>query len=267
MNDSNLEETCQAINLLSRYLALRDLHELSKTALVNYFGKEQVDLLLIAGNCLPVTAEIAAKAYHEGLTRQILIAGGRGHTTHQLVDHLLEEDEEASIFNDLSEAEMFQIVLMERYQVPEEVILCEVHSRNGGENASESLKKVMELHQVPETMVVLQDPTMQRRLDASLKKYWSTDATIWANFAPFIPEVERVKDHFYFKRSIEMGRHWQMDHFLSLLLGEIPRLANTETGYGPKGKKFIVAVEIPSDVQEAHQFLVNCYPHLLRQMN
>lgn len=45
---------------------------------------------------------------------------------------------------------------------------------------------------------------------------------------------------------------WQMDRFLDLVTGEIPRLRDDADGYGPQGKAFIPHVDIPPEVEEAY---------------
>lgn len=57
---------------------------------------------------------------------------------------------------------------------------------------------------------------------------------------------------------------WDVDRFLSLLLGEIPRLRDDPAGYGPAGKGFIDHVNIPTAVEAAHARLARRYPQLLR---
>ena len=44
---------------------------------------------------------------------------------------------------------------------------------------------------------------------------------------------------------------WDIERYVSLLLGEIPRLTDDNNGYGPNGKNFIAHVDIPQNVQSA----------------
>lgn len=55
---------------------------------------------------------------------------------------------------------------------------------------------------------------------------------------------------------------WDVERYLSLLLGEIPRLR--DDGYGPAGKNFIDHVDIPASAEAAWDRLSQRYPHLLR---
>ena len=51
------------------------------------------------------------------------------------------------------------------------------------------------------------------------------------------------------------GELWSMDRFISLVLGEIPRLRDDEEGYGPLGKGFITHVDIHEEVEMAWERL------------
>jgi hypothetical protein len=64
--------------------------------------------------------------------------------------------------------------------------------------------------------------------------------------------------------SSEMPGVWGVDRFLSLLLGEIPRLRDAPGGYGPNGSGFIDRVDIPEEVETAWAWLAGRYPQLLR---
>lgn len=57
---------------------------------------------------------------------------------------------------------------------------------------------------------------------------------------------------------------WEVDRFISLLLGEIPRLRDDANGYGPAGKDFIDHVDTPQEVEAAWARLCQRYAHLLR---
>ena len=50
-------------------------------------------------------------------------------------------------------------------------------------------------------------------------------------------------------------RMWPVDRYLSLILGEVPRLRDDAKGYGPAGRDFIVHVDFPPSVEQAWQVL------------
>ena len=60
---------------------------------------------------------------------------------------------------------------------------------------------------------------------------------------------------------------WDMERYISLLLGEISRLKDDENGYGPKGKDFIAHVDIPKNVENAFDELKQNYSDLIRIAN
>ena len=60
---------------------------------------------------------------------------------------------------------------------------------------------------------------------------------------------------------------WDMDRYITLLMGEIPRLADNADGYGPRGKGFIAHVDIPNEVEEAFLELKEVYSGMVREAN
>ena len=43
---------------------------------------------------------------------------------------------------------------------------------------------------------------------------------------------------------------WDIDRYLTLLLGDVQRLSDNEDGYGPKGKGYIAHVDVPEEVEK-----------------
>lgn len=60
---------------------------------------------------------------------------------------------------------------------------------------------------------------------------------------------------------------WDMERYVSLLLGAIPRLTDDENGYSPKRINYIAHVDIPEPVQKAFSELSSEYSNLIRQVN
>ena len=52
---------------------------------------------------------------------------------------------------------------------------------------------------------------------------------------------------------------WDVERYVNLLMGEIPRLSDDKNGYGPEGKNFIVHVDIPKEVKVAFDKLSKVY--------
>ena len=82
---------------------------------------------------------------------------------------------------------------------------------------------------------------MQRRMDAVFRLVW--------------PEAEPVN------RPAPDGRDtWPRDRWISLVMGEVPRLRDDATGYGPLGRGFIAHVDVPDEVEAAHASLRASHP-------
>ena len=60
---------------------------------------------------------------------------------------------------------------------------------------------------------------------------------------------------------------WDIDRYITLLMGEIPRLADDEDGYGPKGAGYIAHIDIPEDVKNAFLILKQIYGDKVRKAN
>ena len=105
---------------------------------------------------------------------------------------------------------------------------------------------------------------MQRRMEAGLRKYVNEDVTI-INYAVYAAKVIVENECLVYVDDI--WGMWDMERYISLLLGEIPRLSDDENGYGPKGKNFISHVEIPYEVKEAFEGLCEKYAELVREAN
>ena len=102
---------------------------------------------------------------------------------------------------------------------------------------------------------------MQHRMDAGLRKY-AADIQI-INYAVYSAAVT-VKDGSLTYENTIWGM-WDMEKYIRLLMGEIPRLSDNENGYGSNGKNFIAHVDIPPTVQQAFAELKNCYPEWVRE--
>ena len=85
------------------------------------------------------------------------------------------------------------------------------------------------------------------------------------NYAAYQAKV--IADHFALAYEKEIVGMWEIDRYISLLMGEIPRLSDDENGYGPKGKRFIAHVDLSEEVKKAFLELQRIYPNLVREAN
>ena len=105
---------------------------------------------------------------------------------------------------------------------------------------------------------------MQRRMDAGLRKYTSDDLLI-INYAAYRALVIAENDTLIYSEPIH--GMWDINRYVNLLMGEIPRLKDDENGYGPKGKSFIAHVDIPEAVDAAFNKLKAVYGDITREAN
>ena len=104
---------------------------------------------------------------------------------------------------------------------------------------------------------------MQRRMAAGLRKY-APDVRI-VNYASYRAEIVVQDGTLAYAQPIR--GMWEMERYISLLLGEIPRLTDDAQGYGPRGKGFIAHVDVPREVRTAFDCLRDHYAGLVREAN
>ena len=193
---------------------------------------DHVDLMLLFGGSLPSGWEHAAVALQAGRVGTLMLVGGRGHTT-DVLRRLV------GAGADTTEAEMMAACLRDNHGV--EQVLLERASTNCGNNVT--LARDLAFHHGlhPDTVALVQEPTMQRRMDAVFRLVW--------------PEAVPVN------RPAPDGRDtWPRDRWISLVMGEVPRLRDDQHGYGPQGRGFIAHVDVPHDVEVAHASLLRSHP-------
>jgi uncharacterized SAM-binding protein YcdF (DUF218 family) len=237
------------LTLLATYLARRDAEAITEL---------KADILILLGNSLPGSVDSAAKAFDDGVAPKILISGGIGHSTQDLRDAIANHPEYHTIATEQrSEADIFYDILVGHHDIDPDTILLENISTNCGANATESKKLLDNLGETPQSLLLIQDPTMQRRSHAAFERTFGS-ATAIKSFAPYVPAVyEKSRNSF----TIDLGgeKPWPFERFVSLILGEIARLRDDEHGYGPRGQNFIDHIDIPEDVLGAYERLVTLF--------
>lgn len=227
--------------MMSDFLARRDVAGLT----------EPVDLIVLMGSAVVESVEVVAAAYQSGVARRILISGGIGHSTRYLVEAIERRKLDVAT-KGRPESHIFADLL--RDQVDQDAITIEDKSTNCGENADFSAQLITD----QQTIVLVQDPTMQRRTHASFERACRDRRHLeLISFAPVLPRV-----------GAEMGDGpdaiWSIERFTSLVLGEIRRLRDDADGYGPRGRDFIDHVDIPADVLVAYRNVVHHHRDAIR---
>ncbi|WP_328995500.1 YdcF family protein [Kribbella sp. NBC_01245] len=240
--------------LISDYLARRDVDDLTAP----------VDVIVLMGSAVLESIAVTADAYHRGITRHILVSGGIGHSTEHLYQ-AVRRSHPAIATTGRPEAHVIADILRNEYAVPAEALAIEDRSTNCGENAAYSRELTAQRDRVPgglvETFLLVQDPTMQRRTHACFDRaYADRPGTRLLSYAPLIPWLGPAG------ASAGPGQPviWPAARFTSLLLGEIRRLHDTPTGYGPRGANHIDHIDIPTPVLTAYHHLAATHQALIR---
>lgn len=240
------------INEISKFLAVRDIPKLNSFELKKSFGIEKVDILILLGNSIPYTIKCAAEAYENNLCDKILINGGIGHST-EILRQQIRKDERFNFItvDNRAEADIFFDIMTQIYKVPEHKIIVENESTNCGDNALKAVKLLSELKISYSSLILIQDPTMQLRTDASFKKHIKNEEVKLINYAPFIPRIN--SDLKLVNEDVD--GIWEEKRFLELIIGEIPRLKDDVNGYGPCGKNFIAHVNVTPEIDNYYNIL------------
>ena len=140
--------------------------------------------------------------------------------------------------------------------------MLEIHSTNCGNNITNLLKLLKEKNITFKNIIISQDATMQLRMEVTLKKYLSENIKI-INFATYSAKVCVKDEKLCFENDI-FGM-WDIDRYITLLMGEIPRLTDDKDGYGPKGAGYIAHIDIPEDVKNASLILKQIHGDKVRK--
>jgi len=236
---------------------MRDVEDLTPEALSRARSIDRVDLLILFGCSVLTVAERGAEAMRLALAKKVMTVGGIGHSTPFLWEAVRRDHNMHAVECDgRPEAHIFRDLAARVREIDPASILVEDRSRNTGENAVFARDLLSRRGLNPRSVLLMQDPTMQRRADATFRSVWRDQPDVeFLNFAAVVPRVIAQDGRLDYDHP-PPSRLWPMDRFVSLVLGEIPRLRDDADGYGPKGKGFLVHVDIPDDVLAAHDRLV-----------
>jgi uncharacterized SAM-binding protein YcdF (DUF218 family) len=254
-------QLCQDINRIGAWLAQDDFDDFERAGLSPQ-ALSEISVIALLGNQVIATLTAACILARKSPAATLLFSGGAGHSTHLLYDNLRLSNfgglvRDGHIKESMAEAEMYEVVAQAAFGIPSGRILVEKQSRNAAENASLSLRALKDANCPHGAILILQDPTMQRRSMLT----WARQAEIAGNtsrtlsHAVFAPTVEpagtEISGKLRFIAAQAQGT-WTMGRFLALILGEIQRLHDDENGYGPNGKNFLPHVDIPEAVYESY---------------
>ena len=242
------QRAASAANIIGYFLARRDIDELSQEAMQAQIGQPQADVLIAFGGMIPHGCDIVARSFQRGLAKRLLLVGGIGHTTEVVraayKDRVPELDVEGR-----AEADIMADYLKLCYGI--EDVLIENRSTNCGNNVTYALGVLKENGIAPKSVLIMQDATMQLRMAATFQKV-APDIQV-VNYAPYRPAV--ISKGWQLGYLMDYWGMWSMEHYLSLLLGEVERLRDDANGYGPNGADYLAHVDLPTKVETAARFL------------
>lgn len=254
-----MENIAKDINLLGRFCGKRDVETLTPDALQASCGLPQADVMVLFGGSILCGGDVLAQAMQNGVAKRYGIVGGAGHTTETLRANMHRAFPELETAG-LPEAQIFAAYLKRRYGLEPDFLECS--STNCGNNITYLLQLLREREIPFHSIILAQDATMQRRMEAGLRKYAGPDVQI-INYAVYSARVVAGRHALRYEKDI--WGMWDMERYISLLLGEISRLTDDENGYGPQGKGFIAHVDIPADVRDAFAELKARYAGWVRK--
>lgn len=241
--------TLSAINTLGEWLSH---NEFAAPPAVS-----DADLIILAGNAVIPTIDAACElAANSELP--LLITGGIGHSTTFLYAAIAKHPHYNTIpTTGRAEAAIIKDIATQFWKIPAEKVLTEEKSTNCGENARFTYELLKMQQIAPARAMIIQDPTMQRRTLATFERVWQSAAhqPQWRSWPGFVPLLVSDETHTAF-RPDEKGL-WPVERYISLALGEIPRIRDDAQGYGPNGRDFISHVDIPLAVINAWEILAN----------
>lgn len=248
-----MKDIAKNINILGGFCGKRDVSELTQKQLQDTCGITQADVMVLFGGSILCGGNVLAQAMKNRVAKTYVIVGGAGHTTETLRKKMHKEFPEIET-DELPEAQVFAAYLKHRYGLEADFLECE--STNCGNNITYLLDLLKKQGISFKSIILSQDATMQRRMEAGLRKYVEDEVQI-INYAVYAAKVTERNHVLTYEKKI--WGMWDMERYVSLLLGEIPRLTDDENGYGPAGKDFIAHVDIPDRVKQAFDALRDEY--------
>lgn len=248
-----MKDIAKNINILGGFCGKRDVSELTQKQLQDTCGITQADVMVLFGGSILCGGNVLAQAMKNRVAKTYVIVGGAGHTTETLRKKMHKEFPEIET-DELPEAQVFAGYLKHRYRLEADFLECE--STNCGNNITYLLDLLKKQGISFKSIILSQDATMQRRMEAGLRKYVEDEVQI-INYAVYAAKVTERNHVLTYEKKI--WGMWDMERYVSLLLGEIPRLTDDENGYGPAGKDFIAHVDIPDRVKQAFDALRDEY--------
>lgn len=238
------------LNIIADWLSVDDLATQ---------GGIQPELMVIAGHAIMPNI-LGALSLAANRNIPVLLSGGIGHSTTLLEQAVKNNAITASLGDNLegfSEAEILASIATHIFAIPSARLYIEKKSTNCGSNASQSLELIQDKSLKVKSIILVQDPLMQRRTYESFKYHWTNKNVQceFINWPVFHPHLLLINE----QPSIiggDVSGIWDLTRYVSMIVGEIKRLQDNENGYGPRGRGFIGHVDVPEEVMGAWRRLI-----------
>ncbi|WP_312267791.1 YdcF family protein [Pseudescherichia sp.] len=241
------ENTLAAVNVLGHWLAQNAFEGKPLPA--------QADCIVLAGNAVIPTIDAACELA-ASYKIPLVISGGIGHSTPFLYSAIARHPRYNKVrTTGRTEAAIIGDIARQFWKIPVEKLILEERSTNCGENARFSWALIRKRSPDVKTLVVVQDPTMQRRTMATFARVLADthDDVCCVSYPGFTPRLINDGNALTFQPKKE--GLWPVERYLSLIPGELARLRDDSEGYGPNGRGFIVHVEMPDEIAHAWQIM------------
>lgn len=262
------------MNAVARFTGMRDVPGVSRsTRPAIGIPDGRVGVAVLTGGAILAGADVFAQAMRAGVARTYVLVGGAGHTTDIFRARVRELCPETRFANDASEAKVFDTYLRARHGLSAD--LLETRSTNSGNNIT-FLFRLLRGHAIePKTLLLIQDATMRRRPGAVVRHQEPQVRVV--NYAAYRTRVvvrattgkpaspDSILDSLIY--ADEPNGMRDIDRYLTLLMGEIPRLTGAPGGYDPHGANLIARVDIPENVTAAFDALKHEFPTHIRTAN
>ena len=205
----------EAINELGQFCGMRDVNCLDRVSLSEKYGICRADVFVLFGGSILAGGDVLAQAIKDQIAKVYVIVGGAGHTTETL-RQIIHKEYPGIETDGLPEAEIFQRYLKEVYSC--EADYLETKSTNCGNNITYLLDLLKENNIKYSSIVLCQDATMQRRMDAGLRKYAPDNLNI-INYASYRASVTCGNNDNPVYSEFIHGM-WSMERYVNLLMAD-----------------------------------------------
>lgn len=256
-------------NTVEKWLALRDVAKLEPDDLYPVLGDECADLMVVFGGGVVQAANTLAEAMRAGVAHRFAIVGGKGRATwnlrsfmrHYAAKHPQSEPiAKVDVEND-SEAQLLNAYLQAEHGLSADWL--ETRSTNCGNNISFMLDHLESLGYYPRSIILSQDAVMQRRMLATILRQGQDRLAFHGlrivNFAYYDAKLALDDGGLHYLEPVPRGM-WPLQTYLEHLASEVHRLRDDQNGYGPRGKDFLVHVDVPDEVLEAARTIEKALP-------